>query len=135
MQLALLARETDRFPRRARRLDLRRAECLELEQRGPRVARSADVRRVAERMLAARAAQRVVRRASRRPNVVSAAEAAAQERACEAGGTVLLDGQAVDARGIRANLVLDGCSFVRRGARAQVVEKRNGFVREHVDAQ
>ena len=57
VQLCLFARKTGGFARSTRRLDLCGTEDLQLEQRGPRVARSADIRRVAKRVLAARAAQ------------------------------------------------------------------------------
>ena len=73
MQLRLLAAETGRRARRARRFDLRGAENLQLEQGRARVARRADVLRVPERVLAARAAQGMIGRTRRRPHVVSAA--------------------------------------------------------------
>src|SRR5262245_26201526 len=107
MQLDLLAGETGRLARSARRLDLRGAEDLQLEQRRPRVARSADIFRVLKRVLAARAAQRVIGGARRRAHVVSAAKPVTKKSARDAGLAMLLRRERIDARGVRANPSLD----------------------------
>ena len=119
MQLRLLAAEAGSRARRARRFDLRGAENLQLEQRRARIARRADVSRMPKRVLATRTAQRVVRRASRRPHVVGAAKTVPQERAGNAGRAVLRDRQSVDARRVDANLLLEPGGLVGRRVRAE----------------
>ena len=73
MQLDLLAAASGGFAACLRRFDQRGAEYLQLEQRGSRATRCADVLRVPKRVLAALAAQRVVRRTSRGARLVRAA--------------------------------------------------------------
>src|SRR5687767_8045934 len=124
MQLRLIAAETGRRARRARRFDLRGAENLQLEQGRARVARRTDVLRLPERVLAARAAQGMIGRTRRRPHVVSAANTVLQERAGDAGRAVLLDRQGVDALRVGANSSLEARGVLGRGFRAKMMQER-----------
>ena len=134
MQLAFGRAEARLFERGRRRISDRVAERLQLRERGPRVARRAEVLGMIERMLAAHAAQRVVARAREWPQLVRGAAAVDQERTGQVGRAVLLDRHAVDRARVCAYPRLDRGCVVTRQARAEMAEQRDSLVRVDADA-
>ena len=92
MQLASRRSPAVVLERRVRRGDQSVTECLQLQRRRTAVLRCAMVLRMLKRVLAARAAQRMMRGARRRARFVRTTPAVDEQRARHACGVVLGDG-------------------------------------------